>query len=229
MSGRWTKASVSSRRPDALGDDAAGHAELDAEFGRQTGVGLVVAQHGGEIIADLDGDFLDVVRRDRAAGDQVQHAVDGAVGAVAGGIFLDAQALRQDRPFGAGLALAGAVLGAGGGDRVQEPLRMLQRVGVGGEAGLGQARGHDAGVRGLAGVERLRHGAEIRHQAGATATPPGRWRWRISPRPACVVWRRRRRHRRRRTARWDASLSGAAGRCRGGTVQPRSHSRRHRR
>ena len=50
---------------------------------------------------------------------------------------------------------------------------MFQRIGAGGEAGLGQSRGHDAGVRGFARVKWLGHRAEIRHQAGALRCAEG--------------------------------------------------------
>ena len=66
----------------------------------------------------------------------------------------------------AGLRLAGAILFAFRRDRVQEAARMFQRVGIGGEARLGEARRHDPGMRGAAGVKRFRHRAEIRHQPG---------------------------------------------------------------
>ena len=56
---------------------------------------------------------------------------------------------------------------------MQEALRVFQRVGVGGEAGFGQAGGHDAGMGGFAGMERLGHGAEIRHQAGGLRCAEG--------------------------------------------------------
>ena len=135
-------------------------------FADEAGVGLVVAQHRREIVADVDCDLLHVVRLDRRAVHQVQHAVDGAMRAVAGGILLDAEALRQDGPVLTGMRFAVAILGAAGRDRMQEALRMFERVHAGGEAGLGEARRHDAGVSGFAGVERLGHGAEIRHQAG---------------------------------------------------------------
>src|SRR4029078_9646516 len=152
---------------DAFRDDAAGHRELHAELGGEPGVRLVVAQNGREIIADVDGDLLHVVRLDRSGVDKVEHAVDGAVGAVAGGILLDAETLGQDGPGLARLRLAGAVFGAGRRDRVQEALWVLQRIHAGGETGFRKTRGHDAGVRRLVRVERLVHRTEIRHQARA--------------------------------------------------------------
>ena len=47
---------------DTLCDDAAGHGELHAELGGEPGLRLVVAQDRGEIVADVDGDFLNVIR-----------------------------------------------------------------------------------------------------------------------------------------------------------------------
>ena len=46
---------------DALGDDAARHGELHAELRGEAGLRLVVAQDRGEIVADVDGDFLHVI------------------------------------------------------------------------------------------------------------------------------------------------------------------------
>ena len=127
------------------------------------------------------------------------------------------------------LSVAGAVGIALGRNGTEEALRMFQRVGVGGEAGLRQSRGHDAGMRRLAGVERLRHGAKIGHDAGALRRPERDRDRGARRRPACGVWRRpppRRRHQRCRS---DASLSGDTSARRAAPVRPRSHSRRHRR
>ena len=163
------------------------------------------------------------------AGHQVQHAVDRAMRAVAGGVFLDPQALGQDRPVCPSIRFAGAVLGALRRNGVQEALRVLQRVGIGGETGLGQTRRHDAGVRCLPGVERFRHGAEIRHQAGALrGAQRDRLRRLVRIQPA-QRWHTPPRRRPRHTGRWGASPFCAAARCRGGTAPPRSRSRRHRR
>ncbi len=105
---------------------------------------------------------------------QRQHPVDGAVRAVTGRIFLHRQATLHDAPaFAETVCLAIPVHLAFGRNGGEEALRVLQRVYRCGEPGGGQARRHYAGMGRAARVERLRHRAEIGHQAGALRRAQG--------------------------------------------------------
>ena len=142
------------------------HREFHAELGFEPGLRGVVAQDQRVGLADPDGDFLDLRRLQRPFGEQFEHPVERPMGAVAGRVFLDAESLLQDVPFlaenrGGAVAIRLAL----GRDRAEKALRVFERVGRGGEPRFGEARRNQPGMRRAPGMERLRHRAEIGHDA----------------------------------------------------------------
>src|SRR5262249_56235681 len=80
--------------------------------------------------------------------EQIEHAVDRPVRAVAQRILLYAETLAQDLPVpsrGNGAFAIGPAVGGNGGEKAQRVLECVRR---GGKPGRGQARGDDAGVGG---------------------------------------------------------------------------------
>src|SRR5215469_10399778 len=117
-------------------------------------------------IAQRDGDFFDFVGPQRPASEQLEHGIERPVGAVACRVFLDAEPILDDLPFLPKASSRGLPLDfSGGGYGTQEPLRMLERVGGCGETDLGEPRREKARMRRTSGMERLRHRAEIGHDA----------------------------------------------------------------
>src|SRR5207237_6778608 len=70
-----------------------------AELPFEPGLRLAVAQDQRMRVADGCGDPSDFRRLQRTLRQQIEHPVERAVGAVAGRVFLDAEALLQDMPF----------------------------------------------------------------------------------------------------------------------------------
>src|SRR5437764_11461030 len=83
----------------APGDDRSRHRDFHAEHAFAPGLRLVVAQDQRMRVADRCGDPRDLRRLQRTLRQQIEHPVERAVGAVAGRVFLDAEALLQDMPF----------------------------------------------------------------------------------------------------------------------------------
>src|SRR5215472_12838945 len=162
------KAVVVLAEPGTARDYRRGHRELNAELRLQSGLRLMVAQDQRMRIAQRDGDFLDFLRPQGPASEQLEHRVERPVGAVACWVFLDAEPVLDDFPLLPEASSRGLPIDfSSGGYRTQEPLRMLERVGGCGETDFGESRSEKARMRRAAGMERLRHRAEIGHDAAA--------------------------------------------------------------
>ena len=140
-----------------------GGGEAQAELGFQPGLGL------GNV-ADLEVALIhanvhvgDVLGREVVALAQGTHRLDGGMGQVAGGVVLEADVLSVG---GLGQRLLPLLGAAALALRGEEALLGFQDVQAAGEASGGEIGRINAGGSGVAGMQRLAHGAELRLEAG---------------------------------------------------------------
>ena len=133
------------------------------ELGLQTGFRL---QDVADLVMagiDRQGQGGHLIRRDRRVDRQIARQFDGRMGQVASGVIFeqvlaDPETARRRRARRLGVEMVA--------HRVGQALRRLEHVVAASEAAFGQARGENAAGRGLADMQRLAHGPELRFQTG---------------------------------------------------------------
>jgi hypothetical protein len=165
------------------GQQRDGDAIFEGEFGLERVLRVGVHQVGEVGDRGANVDCLDLFRLESVALDEIEDTIHRAMGAAAiwEAFHPEAAGENQQRladPVGLEAQIL-AMLDMGQG--VAQPLVVgadhqpvhavgaIQRVEAGVDAGAGKRGGDDSGLGGEAGMYRLGHGAELRHEAGGHA------------------------------------------------------------
>src|SRR5689334_20986996 len=109
-------------------------------------------------VARRHGNPADLFASEGPGLEQPEHRVERSMRAVAGRVFLDAEAVFDDAPLSTEPRGRGLTIDlAGRGDRVQKTLRMLERILRRGEPDFRETRRHQPGMRRPPGMEGFCH------------------------------------------------------------------------